>query len=119
MRLSDYRGEDAIELLADIIEPASEIFGDTEFRDAVRGGASKVSIVKMVLKKHKKEVLHIMATIDGEDPDEYMPNVLTLPVKLIDMLNDEEFMQLFQLQGQTEVDASSGSAMGSTEENVK
>lgn len=119
MKLSDYKGEDALDLLADIIEPASGIFGDTEFRDAVRGDASRTSIVKMVLKKHKKEILEIMAVIDGEDPETYKPNVLTLPVKLIDIMNDEEFMRLFQLQGQMEENESSGSAMESTEDPEK
>lgn len=119
MRLSDYRGEDAIDLLADIIDPATEILGDTEFRDAVRAKMPRMTLVKMVLKKHKKEILEIMAIIDGEDPETYKPSALTLPVKLMDMLNDEELMQLFQSQGQTGEDVPSGSATENTEEDGK
>lgn len=117
MRLSDYKGEDAVDLLADILEPAAKIFGDTEFRDAVRNGASKMEIIKMVLKRHKKSIVEIMAIVDGEDPDTYKPNVFTLPVKLIDIFNDEDFLGLFQSQGQTDQGKSSGSAMESTMES--
>lgn len=117
MNLSDYKGEDALDLLADILEPATEIFSDTEFRNAVREKMSKMEIVKMLLKRHKKSILQIMAIIDGADPETYKPNVFTLPIKLLELFNDKEFLMLFQSQGQMNLKESSGSAMGSTKEN--
>lgn len=120
MRLSDYKGEDAIDLLADILDPATEILADSKIKDAVRSKQlSRTEIIKMVLKEHKKAIIKIMAIIEGVDPDTYQPNVLTLPVKLVDMLNDEEFLQLFQLQGQMGEDAPSGSATENTKATGK
>jgi len=111
MKLSDYKGEDAIELLADIIEPAIDIISDDAIRDAVRANKTRMELIKLVLKGHKKEILEIMARIDGEDPATYQPNVFVLPMRLIELLNDSDLMELFRSQTRIESDASSGSAM--------
>lgn len=108
MKLSDYKGEDAIELLADILEPAMEIIGDESIKKAADSKMSRGALVKMVLKNHKKAILEIMARIDGEDPATYNPGVLTLPARLLELFNDEEFMQLFTSQDQKSNDRSSG-----------
>lgn len=119
MRLSDYKGEDALDLLADILGPATEILSDDNIKKAFKDGVSRIDLVKMLLKSHKKEIIEIMATVDGEDPNTYKVNVFTLPIKLLDIVGNEEFLQLFQLQGQETVEESSGSATESTEEKGK
>jgi hypothetical protein len=116
MKISEYKNEDAIELLADIMEPAVEIFGDAELRDTVRGGnTDRMAIAKMVLKNHPKEVLHIMAILDGVDPDKYEANVFTLPLKLMEIMNDEGFLLLFQSQVQNTDETFSGPVTEITE----
>ena len=120
MKLSDYKGEDAIELLADILEPAMEIIGDKNIEAAVKDkNMTRGALIKMILKNHKKSILEIMAYIDGEDPATYNPGVLTLPVRLLELFNDEEFMELFQSQGQKLSDLSSGPATEATQEKEK
>lgn len=111
MKLLDYTGEDALDLLADIMDPVSEILSDTQFRDVVRSGASTLAVVKSLLKNHKSQILAIMARVEDTSPEEYKPNVFTLPVKLVELINSEEFQELFQLQGQKKGVTSSGSAM--------
>lgn len=120
MKLSDIKGERAIDLLADLLEPAGEILEDEEVVNLVRSGkATRIEIVKTVLKRHQKSVIEIMALMDGEDPKTYEVNVLTLPAKLLEILNDQEFLDLFTLQGQKTVEQFSGSAMGSTKAKRK
>lgn len=100
MKLSDYKGEAALDLLADLMEPMVEIIGDDTFKDMVRGGEDRLKIAKHLLKKHKKPILTVMALIEGENPDNYEPNVLSIPLKLIELINDPDIVALFTVQGQ-------------------
>lgn len=115
MKLTDYQNEDALELLADIIEPASTIFADAEVSKIFNSGMPKIKLVTYILKNHKEEVLDIMASIDGVPRSEYKCNLLTLPKQLIEILNDEELMPFFTSSASQEL-TSSGNAMETTEE---
>lgn len=111
-RLSEIKGEDALDVLADVLGELSVIFGDQDFVKLVRGGGSKMDVMKYLLKAHKKEVLRVMAVIEGENPEEYMPTVIEIPMKLIALLNDPDIKLLFP---SLETVTSSGSAMENTE----
>ena len=108
MKLSDIEGEQAIDVLADLLEPASEIMTDKEFVSTFRTG-DKLKAISRALKNHKQAVIAILAITDGADPKTYKPKLLTLPAKLLELLNDPEIIGLFQSQGQ-EDKTSSGSA---------
>ena len=104
MKLSEYQGEEALDLLADLIEPAGEIMSDKEIGEVFKENRFKA--IGMAIKNHKKAVMQIMATMDGVPVDEYKFNVFTLPLKILEILNDPELVQLFTCQGQM-VDANS------------
>ena len=108
MKLSEYQGEAALDLLADLIEPAGEIMSDKKIGNLFKKNRFKA--VGFAIKNHKKAVMQIMATIDGVPVEEYKCNVLTLPVKILELLNDPALVQLFTSQGQTGDANSSGSA---------
>ena len=114
MKLSEYRGEDALDILAELIEPAAEIFGDKEFSRQYK--IAPVKAVKWALKNKAKAVITILAVLDGEDPAEYKPNILTLPAKLLELLNDPDRINLFTMQAQNTEATFSGSAMETTGE---
>ena len=114
MKLSEYQGEAALDLLADLIEPAGEIMSDKEIGEVFKKNRFKA--IGLAIKNHKKAVIQIMATMDGVPVDEYKCNVFSLPVKILEILNDPEMIQLFQYQGQTGDANSSGSASVNTEE---
>lgn len=98
-KLSEIRDGDAIELLADLIEPISEIATDEEARKKLtelsKDGASPMEMVKPLLKTHKDSILKILAIIDGTPVEEYHCNAITLPLRLIEILNDKELLSLF------------------------
>lgn len=108
MKLSEYQGEAALDLLADLIEPAGEIMSDKEIGEVFKKNRFKA--IGLAIKNHKKSVMQILATMDGVPVDEYKCNVFTLPAKILELLNDPEMIQLFQYQGQTGDANSSGSA---------
>lgn len=114
MKLSEYKGEAALDILADLIEPAGEIMSDKEIGEVFKKNRFKA--IGMAIKNHKKAVMQIMATMDGVPVDEYKCNVFTLPVKILELLNDSELIRLFTYQGQTGDANSSGSASENTEE---
>ena len=114
MKLSDYKDEEALELLSELIEPITEILSDDEVRSAAEGG-KRARAVSLAIKNHKKEVMVVLAALDGVPVEEFHCNVLTLPVKLIELLNDPNISQLFTFAGQTEDETLSGSLTENTE----
>ena len=113
MKLSDIRGERALDVLADLLEPAMILVKDEKFLELL--DSNRIEATRYAIKNHKKEVITILAVLDGEDPDTYDVGLLTLPIRLIQLISDKELVNLFQLQGQSSEQTSSGSAMESTE----
>lgn len=101
MKLSEYKDEAALELLADLIEPASAIFADEEIKAAYEKKESKAAMIGKAIKRHKPEVMRILAALDGVPVEEYHCNILTLPVKLLQILNDPDLTDFFSSAAQT------------------
>ncbi len=112
--MSTLKNEKAIEALADMMDPIIEIFSDQELKNIYAKG-DRVGSIKYALKNHSRSVLTILAIMDGVDVDEYECNMMTLPAKIINLLNDPDIATLFQLQDQKEEPIYSGPAMGSTQ----
>lgn len=113
MILSQYKGEEAIEKLADLMEPAAEIMQDKEMVNEVKN-KNNIRAIKIALKKHARAVIEIMAVLKGKDVATYKPTLFELPALLLELLNDEDVINLFTLQGQRTESASSGSALENT-----
>jgi hypothetical protein len=94
-KLSEIKGEEALDVLAEIIEPAAEIFTDEAVKKALTEGKNKLEAVKVVLKNHKKAVIAVMAALEGVAAEEYQPQLLALPAMLLEVLNDPELQKLF------------------------
>lgn len=128
MKLSEIRGENAMDVLADILEPAGVIMSDKEVADGIRNivkktgersNKNRMKTVSMILRKYKREVIQILAATEQKSVDEYIKevNVISLPLKLLEVFNDEELMSFFSPQEQTTSEKYSGSATENTEEN--
>lgn len=117
MRLSDIKGVDALNVLADLVGPVGEIMTDKEILQNLRKGGNKFAAVSLALRNHPTAVISILATLDGKSAEEYTETLTvgTLPLKLLELLNDPAVIQLFFSQGQTGAATSSGSASAKTE----
>lgn len=115
MRLSDIKDEQALDTLAEIIEPLGEILEDTEVTTPFKDG-KKIKAISVALKKHKTAVITIMAALDGKTPETYHFNIITIPAKMLEILNDPELLQAFRLQPQSEDVTSSGAATETIQE---
>ena len=94
MKLSEYKNEQALDILADILEPSAKIFSDKDVKKAFETG-DKIKGIKAAIKTHKSEIIEILAVLDGVPVAEYECNVLTLPVKLLEILNDTDLTSFF------------------------
>lgn len=118
MVLLDARNEDALDLLADLIEPALDIMSDKEVKALLKEG-KKGKAIKHLLKEHKGSVVEILATVKGVDVEEYNSNIIEMTKELWDLINNKELVDAFKVfMSQEQVDesvTSSGPAMENTE----
>ena len=115
VKLSEYKNEDAIELLADLIEPVSIVLADKEIVDAFRT-RSKLSAIGICMKKYSKEMVDILAILERVPREEYECNLFTAPMKVLEILNDPLLQDFFTSQGLKMEEESSGSVMENTED---
>lgn len=99
MKLSEFKGEEAIEVLADLIEPASKIMSDTKIREMVKSKISDIKLVQHMLKEHSKPVLDMYCILNKTTAETATP--ITLTKAVLEMLNDEELKSLFTSQAQS------------------
>lgn len=95
MKLSDYKNEEAIEVIADIMMPLSVIFTDEE----IKKEKNKMKAIAKALKKYKKEVIQILARIDGVPVDKYECNAITLPIKVVEVINEPDIQDFLISSG--------------------
>lgn len=94
--LAEIKDEEALELLADILDPIIDIASDPKVKELISDeNTSRVRVVQYVIKNHKKPIMLILAMLDGVPVEEYHCNVLTLPAKLLAIFNDPEVIKLF------------------------
>ena len=105
MKLSEIRGERAIEVIAELVEPLSAIAVDknlkTLFVIKVKDGetAEEAAVrrikekVPYLLKEHKKEIAQIVGILENKDPEEL--NILEIIKGVYEMISDKALMQLF------------------------
>ena len=118
MKFNELKNEQAIEALADMFDPIVEIASDDAIKSAARSG-NKILMVQLRLKAHARAIFELMATSDGVSVDGYECNIITLPIKLMELFSRPEFEVLFQSQGQMEEMTYSGSATENTEVSEK
>ena len=113
-KLSDYKGEDAIDLWADLLEPISAITSDRDIAIIAKSNKSKIVLAKEILKRHKKEATEILLAIDDTPI-----NAINIVLRLISLITEiseyDEIMDFFALQGQKTEGGSSGSVTENTE----
>ena len=127
MRLSDIKGDRVFDVIADIIDPIANIASDETASDLFKreklpeGMTAKSFLlerarkaVPALLKGHKRDIIAVLATIEGVSADDYRSS-LTLAKLMQDtaeLLTDEAFGELF-------ISAQSGTSSGSAQENTE
>lgn len=95
-KLSEIKGEEALDVLAEILVPIVNIWGDEEVRKGYETNVAKA--VSIAIKNHRNEIIGIFATIDGKTYEEELEriNLVSLPADIITVLNEPAIQDLFQ-----------------------
>lgn len=124
--LTDFKGEAALDLVANIIEPISVLAADETLKEMLSGdldGAAVMKLVSYLLKNNKKEVLEILAATEGKKPEECDFTIKSIFVdvnNLVKMITEDPDMEdvrdFFSGLSQKGSETSSGNATEPTKE---
>lgn len=119
-KLSEYKGEDALLLLADLLEPVLIILKDSEFVAEARAG-NEARAIKVGIKNHPHEVMEVLAIYNETPLEEFKEqcNFATLPKMAMEIMEDKDLIDFFSSQKQTVDVTVSGSALENTAETEK
>lgn len=95
-KLSEIKGEEALDVLAEILVPIVDIWNDEDVKKGYETNVAKA--VSVAIKKHKEEIINIFAVLDGKTYEEELEeiNILSLPADIIGILNESAIQDLFQ-----------------------
>lgn len=108
MRLFEATGDEALDIITDLMTPISELFTDKDVVSLIRSG-KRMDAIKVSVKKYRNTVFEIMAICDtGEPVSEYKKHVhaMDIPAKLLMITNHPSVKSLFTGQEQTEASSS-------------
>ena len=114
MKLSEFKDEKAIEVVAKLLVPIGNIVKNRDNANA-RGG-TQLEFASAILANNPRDVMDMLAILDDKDPSEYHCNAATVILDVMNMLADEELLQLFGLQRQTQTSSTSASESGAESE---
>lgn len=115
-KLSDYKGEEAIDLWMDLLDPIGNILQNEKIKWAYKksGGKDRIQVAKAIIKECKADAIQILLRIDPTPIDGL--NIIT---RLIDLLveleESEELKPFFHSAGTATGGESSGNATENTE----
>ena len=117
-KLSDYQGEEALELWAELIEPMFAIIGDPQVSSLWRQKGTPIyKIASAILKSHKSEASKILLAIDDTPLNAINAFPRTIGI-VLEFINNSEARSFFGLPEQEKTQSeSSGSATENTEES--
>lgn len=119
LKLSEIKGDNAIDVIADILDPVAVMLADKEVEKTIKSKVPVIVKAQVILKRQKKAILEILAILNQVDPKEFNPSLIELPVMLMSVIQDieahPELKILFQSQGQMTTSVSSGAVMEPTQ----
>lgn len=99
MKLSEIKGDRALEVIADIMEPLSNLISDPETKNALKGSSKKpvIKILPKIIKTHKNDIYKMLSVLDGVSVKEYAENsnMMKIIQDFTDVVMDDSIQALF------------------------
>ena len=113
----NFKGREALEVSAALIEPIGNIVTDSEIVELIKARQFH-KVAKPMIAKYCDDVIEILAVLNGKPADEFEKeiNLFTLPITLFNVITDPDLQKLFTSLAQSADEITSGSAMESTAE---
>jgi len=93
--LSEYKDEECLDVLAEILDPINKICKDKVVKKAYESDDT-LKLAKAIIKRHKTEVVKILATLDNKKVEDYHYNFITLMQDVINIIHDEVLLDFFR-----------------------
>ena len=118
--LSEIKGEEAIDVTAEIVGILSDMFGNKEVQKMRKEKKTLSDIFSYVLKHNRKDVVKMLSLLDGSTQKEYLnkTNMATLLHDIDVMIGDPTVKELFMLQSQSADSVASGSVTEDTQDKA-
>ena len=113
--LSDYKGNEAIELWSDLLEPITMILGDPEMAKELTANKAPLLKAQTILKKYAAETEKILLRIDPE-PLDGLNIIVRLTSIIVEVGQRDDVRAFFASAGQAKMENGSG---GSVTENTE
>ena len=118
-KLSDYKGDEAIELWADLLEPITMILGDKDLSKVLTSNKPPLLKAKAILTKYSVETEKILLRIDPE-PLDGLNIIVRLTSIIVEIGQRDDVRAFFGFAGQAQTeDESGGSVTENTEDEEK
>ncbi len=114
MKLSEFKDEKGIEVVAKLLVPICNIVANPENEKAK--DKNRAAFLCSMLQNSPKDVMDMLAILNDQNPEDYHCNAASVLKNVLELATDKELMELFGAQGKTGV--SSGSASENTEAPV-
>lgn len=119
MKLSDFKDEEALDVMADLIAPATRIFSNRQLLTAVKNGKNKLELARLAIKADKKAVLEMLAILSGTAKEEFHCTIPSILMQLSELMNDKELLDFLSSVEQMGDASASTSASENTMENIQ
>jgi hypothetical protein len=93
--LSEYKDEECLDILAEILDPINKIAKDKSVKKSYES-EDMLKLAKAIIKRHKTEVVKILATLDNKKVEDYHYNFITLMQDVINIISDEVLLDFFR-----------------------
>lgn len=115
-KLSEYRNREALDKLAEIIGPLSDLMSHPEFSNNWTG-KNRWKAISYAAKNYPDTCMELLAAMEGVPVEELDIGVMTFPIRLMEVFSEEVIGTAFlsQKKGKTQ-STSSGAATENTEE---
>jgi hypothetical protein len=114
LKLSEFRDEKAVEVVAKLLVPIGRIVSNKD--NAKARGGSNLEFASAILANNPADVKDMLAILNDKGPSEYHCTAATVIFDVMNMLDDEQLLQLFGLQRQTQTSSTSASESGAESE---
>lgn len=78
LKILELENEQALDALAELIDPLNEILTDEELKKIANGGGNALGIIRKILKDHKQSIIAILAVLDNTEPENVKVSILSL-----------------------------------------
>ena len=111
MKLSEFKGEKAFSVAADLIAPMSKIASSAFFRNAKV--TSRLELAEVILRSDMQAAREILSILSDVPSELYVCNGASVLHDMLSAVSDDDFLSLFILPGQNVDEGCSFSVSGS------